>query len=934
MNEYLQKGLTGQLKEYRGIPFWSWNNALDQDVLISQIRDMKQAGLGGFIMHARTGLKDEYLGPHWMDCIGACLMEAKRLDMEAWIYDENGWPSGFVGGKLLENEDFRARYLEYSAGEFDESAYAVFAADGELGYRRVTEPVPGEAEYHNVYLRISPANTDILNPRVVEAFIQETHEKYYALFADSFGKELAGFFTDEPQFYRWATPYTPCAEEYFEDIRDGLIWLFVQDERGYPFRVKYYRVLNDLYTHNFYETLYNWCDAHNCQLTGHSVEEGALYAQMWGGANVMPSYEFEHIPGIDSLGRGNASELSPKQVSSVSAQLGKKLILTETYGCAGYDVTPAELRSNAQAQFFHGINKMCHHLYPYSIAGQGKVDHPPVFGPQSNWGEGFRAFNDYVARLGWLVGNTQEQVDVAILSPQRDVWLNYIRTLDYHSVEALEENFRVLTQETLRKAGVTWHLLDESILERHGKIEGKGLRVGQMFYDTLLIPQMENISVKTYGILKQYAGKICILGKPSYIDGVRTEVALTGNLSLEELIAQKKIPFECPDGNSFVTSRAGVPGEFLFIKNLSEYRESRVILENAEDYRILDLEALTLRLASREMTLEPYCGSLILVKSQEAAEPLPTGRRNITHQFRVTDISENYLVLDQGEVALDGVSFAESYPVPGIMENLLRMDYRGEVTVRQRFRIQEKMSLTLMMEKTELLSAELNGKPLKFAQSDFDVNFMEADITDWVQPGENIFTYRFLFWQHEGVHFALFDPLATESLRNCLYYDTTIESAYLRGDFVVGTEHILSKRETLPPVTDRLYEYGYPFFKGTVDLEGTVNYDGGSAIMVLEGRFHTAEITVNGKSTHIVLDHQRDISGILQRGENQLKIRLYSSLRNLMGPHHYAPDPEPMGVAPTTFTLRGQWEQGIPDTYTHVYHSVPFGIGAIMLITK
>ena len=104
--------LGGELKEYRSIPFWSWNNYLDEGELCRQIEEMKSAGIGGFIMHARTGLKEEYLGEKWFSCIGACLKKAKELGMEAWIYDENGWPSGFVGGKLLENEAFRARYLE------------------------------------------------------------------------------------------------------------------------------------------------------------------------------------------------------------------------------------------------------------------------------------------------------------------------------------------------------------------------------------------------------------------------------------------------------------------------------------------------------------------------------------------------------------------------------------------------------------------------------------------------------------------------------------------------------------------------------------------------------------------------------------------------------------------------------------------------------
>ena len=52
--------LGGELKEYRSIPFWSWNNYLDEEELCRQIEEMKSAGIGGFIMHARTGLKEEY----------------------------------------------------------------------------------------------------------------------------------------------------------------------------------------------------------------------------------------------------------------------------------------------------------------------------------------------------------------------------------------------------------------------------------------------------------------------------------------------------------------------------------------------------------------------------------------------------------------------------------------------------------------------------------------------------------------------------------------------------------------------------------------------------------------------------------------------------------------------------------------------------------
>ena len=88
---------------YRPIPFWSWNDELDSDRLRGQIRWMHENGIGGFFMHARGGLKTPYLGEEWMQCIEACCDEAKKLGMDAWAYDENGWPSGFAGGLLLED---------------------------------------------------------------------------------------------------------------------------------------------------------------------------------------------------------------------------------------------------------------------------------------------------------------------------------------------------------------------------------------------------------------------------------------------------------------------------------------------------------------------------------------------------------------------------------------------------------------------------------------------------------------------------------------------------------------------------------------------------------------------------------------------------------------------------------------------------------------
>ena len=57
-----------------------------------------------------------------------------------------------------------------------------------------------------------------------------------------------------------------------------------------------------------------------------------------------------------------------------------------------------------------------------------------------------------------------------------------------------------------------------------------------------------------------------------------------------------------------------------------------------------------------------------------------------------------------------------------------------------------------------------------------------------------------------------------------------------------------------------------------------------------------------------------DLSGAVQEGENHLSIRLWGSMRNMMGPLHLPQEPEMTG--PGSFTTKG--ESG--------YHLLPYGL--------
>ncbi len=922
------------LSQYGAIPFWSWNNELEIEELLNQIDAMKEVGMGGFIMHARIGLKTEYLGEKWFSCIEACLGRARELGMHAWIYDENGWPSGFVGGKLLEREDFRAQFLEYAVKDFfDPEAFAVYRQTA-TGFARLEGEAPELVEYHCVYLRTSPANTDILNPEVIDAFIEETHEQYYKRFPESFGRELSGFFTDEPQCYRAQTAYSRFIREVYEaeygaDIRDGLVYLFFTFPEGYLFRERYYTIMNRLYTERFYKRIYDWCDEHNCMLTGHSIEEGGIYGQFLGGAGVMSTYEYQHIPGIDWLGRRSGSELAPKQIGSVASQLGIHHVLTETFACGGHDTTPRELKSIGDFQFFGGVNLACYHLYPYSMSAQGKSDHPPIFSPQNNWWEEFKTFNDYFTRLGFLVANTKETYDVLVIHPMRAAYLDYLRGNRNNKLEA---DFDQLLS-FFRQNGIRFQLADEGQLARHGKVNGDSLQVGKCSYRTVVVPDMKTVSATTVELLKQYTGRLLMMGKPTLIDGAPGEVPPASNMTREELIEAAGIRFRS-DGRVGITSRESELGDFIFVKNYSLDEEGSFETKGiAVRYSALDLESFALSPINDQMILRPG-EDLILIRDENAQSLHPTYREDdITSAFTASAVTENALIVDTAAISKNGAPYGEVLPLQRIFEDLLREDWCGRLRVRQTFTVKDRLPLSLLIEAGAYHEVTCNGTALSLSVHPYDPLFRKADLSGLVREGENAIEYELDYYQHEGVHFALFDPLATESLRNCLYYDTHLESIYLEGDFIVDSEHRICKRTTPPPVTRNLHLHGYPFFKGSVTFSGEYDYDGiGRRILSLTGRFMTAAIRINGVSTSMVLDDRRDITALLVPGNNKIEITLRSGLRNFFGPHHFAPDPEPHGVSPFNFTLRGSWNGGISPSYTPLYHSVPFGLDRIEML--
>ena len=920
--------------KYQCIPFWSWNGELDEKELCKQIEWMKAQGVGGFFMHARSGLKTEYLGKKWFDCVRACGKLAEKLDMQAYAYDENGWPSGFVGGKLLEDIENHDQYIEYTVGAFDKNATVSYDLSGEELKR-----TDGGENCLNLFIRYSTSTADILNSEVMDKFIALTHEQYKK--TDDY--DLKGFFTDEPQYFRWGTPFTRVMPDYYkktygEDIFDGLGLLFTEKKGYRKFRYRFWKSMQTLMLKNFAEKIYCWCDKNGYKLTGHYVEETSFHYQMMCCAGIMPYYEYEHIPGIDWLGRDIGTELAPKQLGSAAAPLGKRQKITETFGCCGWDTTPKELKHIAEFQYVNGVNLMCQHLLPYTEYGQRKRDYPEHFSSVNPWvKKDFKLFNDYFSVLGKTLSESTEVVSVAVLHPIRSVYFDFKRDAERYGVGKLEDAFDDLI-ETLGAKQIFHHYVDETLLAKHGRVNGKEFICGKYAYKYLIIPEICTMDVTTEKLIREFAengGKILLAGGlPEYLEGDKHDYSyLKSNVTLEEIKNAQKVIGE-ENGNIRVTYRISDDGkEFLYAVNLGGATRFKVTAKGVKSFKIYDIFSDTYTVTDGDLEFEEYQSYLLYFGDEEYSGEKPVKSEiRLGEKFTVTEPADNYITLDYMSYSTDGKTFGKEYHHMGLFDHLLKARYSGKLYLKYKVSVKSVPNkCQLLIENTNLKGVCVNGNPVKkLGVSDVERELFVYDVAPYIVTGENEIVAEIDYFQSENVYYVLFGENVTEGLKNCLVYDTNIEPAYLKGDFgvfgefaqgkaddiLLGKNFRLDKQKT--EVTC-LIKDGFPFFKGDIKLKQKINITDTQAKLVIDKRFHELEVFVNGKfAAKTLFSNTVDLSGSLVKGENTLELVLTVGNRNLLGPFHTL-EQEVTSLGPHVYERFGSWEDGKSKYLTDYY---------------
>ena len=84
------------------MPFWFWNDDLDEDEIRRQIADFQDHGVHGFVIHPRVGLPRSlgWMSDTLLHFYDVAIHEAARRNMHVILYDEGMYPSGASAGQV------------------------------------------------------------------------------------------------------------------------------------------------------------------------------------------------------------------------------------------------------------------------------------------------------------------------------------------------------------------------------------------------------------------------------------------------------------------------------------------------------------------------------------------------------------------------------------------------------------------------------------------------------------------------------------------------------------------------------------------------------------------------------------------------------------------------------------------------------------------
>lgn len=457
--------------DYAPVYSWVWNTRLTPETVCAQLDEFCTLGIRAIYVIPEskdfrpgfmdTDLDPDYLTPEFLQMFAYTLREAAARGMQMMLYDEDGWPSGAAGGRVVRGRP--------------ELCAAKLTPDGQI------EPL-GEP--------------DRMNRTAVERFTALTHSAYAATDGIRPGQNIGVAFTDEPALpYPAWTPdlATEFPAQYGYDIREFAPALYDSDAMGEPgkrARIDYFDWTSRRFAESYFGTLRDWCRAHGMQSAGHANNEDCVQRAITvDSPHLLRMLRMLDIPGVDAIWRQifpgrkpKPDELPffPRLASSAAASTGAHRVLTESFACYGAGLTFDQMRYILLFQAVRGVNLFNFMNLSLGRDRQYMAGLRPVFSRLLPGAAHLPSFNAFTARLSYIASLGTPENPVALYLPMRSVWAG-----GAEAAHAAAEFIRVGV--ALEQRPTSFDIVDDDALAAAEIRDGR-LVIGSGRYESLILP--------------------------------------------------------------------------------------------------------------------------------------------------------------------------------------------------------------------------------------------------------------------------------------------------------------------------------------------------------------------------------------------------------------------------------------------------------------
>ena len=504
----------------RPVYTWFWNTQITREGIKREIEEMYESGIRGFYVlgepdyfrpYSRaTHLSPEYLSEEYLDLLYYAYELAEEKGMEFWLYNEGGFPSGMVCGKIIEKRpdlgkknvgyrEFRLPCGEAYSKKDDSIVAFVGGEQIEDGFEPQSAEGAVVCEYYIAEQPDRPmVNSDIAQRETTDLFLEMTHEVLKERFGDVMGDKITFMFDDEAHMGLWTRgldrmfaekygyeiyPYMPCISMRKQPETDG----------EYRAVSDYAMLCGELTVNNYFLPMKEWLNQHNMLSVGHLDCESCtknIRVTLYG--NMMESYRAFDVPGIDVIwsqitypdANGETcfegNRFFPRYASSAARQCGHSLCLSETFAVHGGHIAPEEMRFDVNYQAVRGISIFNFMTISYDRETPMCLQYRPNFIKESPGMDTLGEINEYTGRVSHILQESKADIRSALYFPCRSVCTRGEKGL------AASDSYDALGAR-LEELGVSFDIIDEALV-REMKLEGTSLVGEHVRYDNVFVP--------------------------------------------------------------------------------------------------------------------------------------------------------------------------------------------------------------------------------------------------------------------------------------------------------------------------------------------------------------------------------------------------------------------------------------------------------------